>query len=490
MGMIKNERQYRITRAQIQKFEHALEKVKKKPDKRRDVDAVLCRIETDALRSQLGDLRAQLREYEELRSGEVSIRKIQSLEELPQTLVKARIASGLTQKKLAERLGLKEQQIQRYEATDYRTASLARLLEIAGALRIRPWKGLSMPKTEFSLDSFFKRLQATGLEHDFVVKRFAPPQLLASLESKGFKKDDKRASFILRMAEIIGRVFGWTTDSILGRSAPKLNIALAGEVDFKLPSRAEKLRLNAYILYAHYLALLVLESTSVLPQARIPTDYDQVRNAVLSKFKSMSFENVLRYVWSLGIPVLPLNDPGAFHGACWRVDGRNIIVLKQRTRSQARWLFDLLHELRHVAEDPDQPHLSLIESSPTSEERRKSAEEEAASQFAGDVILAGRAEELAQLCVTEAKGRVEWLKRAVPEVASREKVAADALANCMAFRLSLQGINWWGTAENLQLTDSEPWAIARDLLLRHCALEKLNEVDRNLLILALADEEG
>ena len=347
-----------------------------------------------------------------------------------------------------------------------------------------------MPKTEVSLDSFFKRLQATGLEHDFVVKRFAPPQLLASLDSEGFEKDDKRARFVLQMAEIIGRVFGWTSEAILGRSALKLNIALAGEVDFKLPSRAEKHRLDAYILYAHYLALLVLESTSELTQARIPTDYEQVRNAVLSKFNSMSFENVLRYVWSLGIPVLPLNDPGAFHGACWRVDGRNIIVLKQRTRSQARWLFDLLHELRHVAKNPDQPHLSLIESSPTSEERRKSAEEEAASQFAGDVILAGRAEELAQLCVTKAKGRVEWLKRAVSDIASREKVAADTLANYMAFRLSLQGINWWGTSENLQLTDSEPWAIARDLLVRHCALRKLNEVDRNLLIHALADEEG
>lgn len=91
--------------------------------------------------------------------------------------------------------------------------------------------------------------------------------------------------------------------------------------------------------------------------------------------------------------------------------------------------------------------------------------------------------------LTEAKGTVEWLKQAVPRVANRENVAVDALANYMAFRLSLQDINWWGAAENLQVTDSEPWAIARDLLLSHCALDKLNEVDRNLLILALADKE-
>ena len=71
-----------------------------------------------------------------------------------------------------------------------------------------------------------------------------------------------------------------------------------------------------------------------------------MRQAVLSTYGAITFEHTLRYVWSLGIPVLPLRDPGAFHGACWRIDGRNIIVLKQRTLSLARWLADLLHEVR------------------------------------------------------------------------------------------------------------------------------------------------
>ena len=38
----------------------------------------------------------------------------------------------------------------------------------------------------------------------------------------------------------------------------------------------------------------------------------------------------------------------------------------------------------------------------------------------------------------------------MPQVAAREHVPADALANYMAFRLSLQRINWWGAATNLQ----------------------------------------
>ena len=43
----------------------------------------------------------------------------------------------MSQEDLAQRLGLKEQQIQRYEATDYAAASLARVSEIAKALGIQ-----------------------------------------------------------------------------------------------------------------------------------------------------------------------------------------------------------------------------------------------------------------------------------------------------------------------------------------------------------------
>ena len=62
--------------------------------------------------------------------------ELELLDELPTGLIKARVASGLSQKELAAKLSLKEQQIQRYEANDYAGASLARILEVANALRI------------------------------------------------------------------------------------------------------------------------------------------------------------------------------------------------------------------------------------------------------------------------------------------------------------------------------------------------------------------
>lgn len=52
------------------------------------------------------------------------------------SLVKMRIVRGLTQRELAERLNLKEQQIQRHESQGYQDASCRRILEVARALNV------------------------------------------------------------------------------------------------------------------------------------------------------------------------------------------------------------------------------------------------------------------------------------------------------------------------------------------------------------------
>ena len=76
-------------------------------------------------------------EYELLTSGQVSFSKAYALEALPRVLVQARIASGMNQTDLANKLNLKPQQVQRYEATDYMSASLARLIDVSRALGVK-----------------------------------------------------------------------------------------------------------------------------------------------------------------------------------------------------------------------------------------------------------------------------------------------------------------------------------------------------------------
>ena len=75
-------------------------------------------------------------EYESLKEGEFQWDSLNIVADLPFILIKARIAQGLSQKELAERIGLKEQQIQRYEATDYATANLARIKEVVSAFGV------------------------------------------------------------------------------------------------------------------------------------------------------------------------------------------------------------------------------------------------------------------------------------------------------------------------------------------------------------------
>lgn len=142
--MIKNERQYRITRAQAEKFEHAMAELVSAPDTP-GVHPVLKKAQIDALRSQLGDLKAELDEYQALRSGKRQVLTLDSFDDLPRALVQGRIAAGLSQHDLAAKLGIKEQQVQRYEASDYQSASLARVAGVVRALGLRIQKDVLLP---------------------------------------------------------------------------------------------------------------------------------------------------------------------------------------------------------------------------------------------------------------------------------------------------------------------------------------------------------
>ena len=202
----------------------------------------------------------------------------------------------------------------------------------------------------------------------------------------------------------------------------------------------------------------------------------------------VDFKSALSFAWDLGVVVLPLNDAGAFHGACWRIDGVNVIVLKQPLRYPARWLFDLLHEIRHAGESPDADEFEVVEEPEVSDERRNSKEEQEASWFAGQVSLDGRAEEFVKECLALAKNDLRGLKKALTVVAAERGISASVLANYMAFRLSLQGENWWGVAANIQDKSFDPLTVARNLFFERFHFNELSQSDSNLLSLALHDE--
>jgi hypothetical protein len=131
--VITNERQYRITKSEATKFEQAIA-VARGREPSPEVDPRIHQAMIESLESELAILRDELKRYEALKAGKIRRRKVRSLRELPVLLIEGRIAAGLTQRQLAGRLGLPEQQIQRYEATMYSGVGLDRLQEVADAL--------------------------------------------------------------------------------------------------------------------------------------------------------------------------------------------------------------------------------------------------------------------------------------------------------------------------------------------------------------------
>jgi DNA-binding XRE family transcriptional regulator len=133
--VITNERQYRITKAELKRVEVNLT-AQNQREPSPDVDPRIHLAMREGIASEAEQLRAQLHHYEQLRDGHITEREITSLRELPTALIEARIAARFTQRGLAERIGVAEQQIQRWEANDYSGVNLERLQSIADALGI------------------------------------------------------------------------------------------------------------------------------------------------------------------------------------------------------------------------------------------------------------------------------------------------------------------------------------------------------------------
>ncbi len=132
--MITNGRQYRILQAEVKRFEKSLAQAK---EQNPDLSPRLRQAGITAIENRLQQLRRELADYDSLKRGKRTVEILNSLEDLPTALIRGRIASKLTQKQLAERLGVAEQQIQRWEITHYAGVSLDRIIHVASELGMR-----------------------------------------------------------------------------------------------------------------------------------------------------------------------------------------------------------------------------------------------------------------------------------------------------------------------------------------------------------------
>ena len=462
--MITNERQLQFARRDVERFKKALDGDMAEAG----VDPAILKAQRDAAQAQVRELQAEIDDYLKLRSGEIRTFRINSLADLPGALISCRIASGMTQKELADQLSLKEQQIQRYETQNYEGASFARIADVADAVGIEIPDELRLAGAN-SPEGVLKRAAVAGVDPQFVRRRIAP--------TGGAKA----------VADRLGYVFDWAAADLFSTVPLELPAIAGATARFKMPRRRNERTVAAYTAYAFRLAQICAAAMPICPSEPIPdTARDMI--SIVRRRGNIDFPTVLETVWDLGIIVLPLSDSGQFHGAHWRIDGTNVVVLKQGERSAAKWLNDLLHETFHAARFPDLANHMVIEEEETSDHRREDPEEKQATWFAALVTTDGRAEELFKQVHAETDGDLRRFKSAVARIATQTGIDAGVIANYVAHRLSLQGESWWGAAANLQDRTLDPLALARDTFFRRFDFSNIDENGLELLQLALHDE--
>jgi HTH-type transcriptional regulator / antitoxin HigA len=325
--MITNERQYKIARQQLARMHDSLEALAVVVAENSAASRTLRQAEASALESQIGSITAEIGDYEALRAGAVSIPADAGLAELPHLLIRARIAGGMSQGDLAKRVGLKEQQIQRYESQEYASASLSRLKQIAEALGLKVAAEMAIKPPTF--DEVEKQSEALDW-HQFPLKEMYKRGWFA-----GFTGDLSEA---MKGAEVLVQEF---VEHALREPIARLNrqrVRSGGEY-------------NKYALLAWQCRVLALAQTQNPVRYRA-SNIDEEWFRALGK-KSQASDGPVRarkHLAEAGIVlIIEPHLAGTFlDGAALLHGSRPVIGMTLRYDRLDHFWFVLFHELVHV----------------------------------------------------------------------------------------------------------------------------------------------
>jgi HTH-type transcriptional regulator / antitoxin HipB len=121
--MIKNEKQYNITRKKLSEINSIIREYLAKKSL-----SVQNEMYVAALQMQQHTFKGEIRNYEKLQASGMRLKRNITIAQIPDILIEHKIAKHLSQKEYAGILGIKEQQLQRYEAENYASVSLKKLL--------------------------------------------------------------------------------------------------------------------------------------------------------------------------------------------------------------------------------------------------------------------------------------------------------------------------------------------------------------------------
>jgi transcriptional regulator with XRE-family HTH domain len=136
--MIKNELEYNYSRELVEKFQKSIAAMDKDEAAQKN-DPERWKINRDVLQYHLMGIQAEVDEYERLINSDCKLSqpidiKVESLTALTEALIKARIAAKMSEKELADILGIDEEMVKKYEKTNYQSASFGDLIEFSTVL--------------------------------------------------------------------------------------------------------------------------------------------------------------------------------------------------------------------------------------------------------------------------------------------------------------------------------------------------------------------
>lgn len=432
--MIRNEKQYAVTRSWIRDFEHSVSVL---DEKLRCNSDPLVELERDGLRGQLGDLKDEMKEYELLRSGNAGAVQC-DLEDLPGTLVRRRISLGLSERDVAERVGLNERDVQEYERTGYERASYDMLMGILSALpdgdgdEVTRW-------TAADFEGALDRLSRVGLDGKFLARHvlYEPAAALG-----GGMREHSKPKLLARL----GTLFGWTSRQVLG----------GGQLSFEPAAhpRGRDVDPGLHVAYARGMARIlgkaaprraasggpaspgILESMAdrlAECQAELPRGggHGAPSGSAAGRACLPSFALLVKCAWDSGIPVLRLGSL-AFRSACFRGDGPAVVVLSGDRTDETGLMLDLLRGVYRAGAGGECVHTGRA----PGRMRDTSADE-----FAYAVLLGGDADRMFRECMSlcaERGGGPDCppvLGESVARVAGRGGVRPDSLACYVMHRL-------------------------------------------------------
>lgn len=376
---------------------------------------------------------------------------------------------GMKQTDLAGTLNMSSPQLSKIEAGshDMRVSTVRALLRALNAT-FADIAGPDVP--EVSLRTVARRLASSGVD------AAAARRLLYRLPRESTQS-------------LIERVFGWDRETLVAGSTQVAPLSVA--VQFKAP-RPIQPELSPLVHLANAVAEAGRRATRI-PAHAIPADPRTTRAAIEAKRGELSYRSLLEYVWEQGIPVLPMSGKGGFVASAWQIEGGPAIVLKEPRDIPAFWIFDLAHELGHIASGHITVRSIIDVQEPTSDEALASDDEQEreANDFALNLLVPDFRARVADVR-ERSSGNYLRFKDAVASTARDYGLNAGVLGVIAAHELTDLGEHKdrWGSSTNLSKLDGAGRAVAESAAHHYLDLSTLPEDDRALLETVVLDEPG